>query len=210
MPQHSARGTEVDARASQALERLQHTLETLYQLEPAPTILSFIRRDRALSRERVLVREDAEGLEVAVMLPEVCFDALANDGAVNCSDAYLEAVEGVSHYLHLADRARTELPTTRLELELQAEVDKFAVLAPRPFELPTATLRLLHGRLYEHVLFLHPAESELGRRYRLANDLAARLWSQLIDEGEHATTRSLLRRFYRAGQAEKIRLVAAA
>ena len=44
----------------------------------------------------------------------------------------------------------------------------------------------------------------------LANDLAARLWSQLIRLGPAAARRSTLKRFYRASQAEKIRMVRAA
>jgi hypothetical protein len=44
----------------------------------------------------------------------------------------------------------------------------------------------------------------------LANDLAAKLWSSLIAQGQNDRTQLLLRRFYRASQAEKIRMVRAA
>jgi hypothetical protein len=66
----------------------------------------------------------------------------------------------------------------------------------------------VHSRLYERVRFLHAAGTELGDRYRTANDLAARFVRRLISGGPRST-HATLRRFYRAGQAEKIRLVAA-
>jgi hypothetical protein len=58
------------------------------------------------------------------------------------------------------------------------------------------------------VRYLHAAGTELGDRYRTANDLAARFMRRLMSFGTE-TTHSTLRRFYRAGQADKIRLVAA-
>ena len=62
--------------------------------------------------------------------------------------------------------------------------------------------------LYERVRFLHAAGTELGDRYRTANHLAARFVRRLMSCGPLAA-HTTLRRFYRAGQAEKIRLVAA-
>jgi hypothetical protein len=68
----------------------------------------------------------------------------------------------------------------------------------------------VHRRLYEDVRYLHAGQTELGQRYRLANDLAAKLWSCLIRDGQNMSIRGVLRRFYRASQAEKIRMVRAA
>ncbi|HEV8245704.1 MAG TPA: hypothetical protein VGP93_08045, partial [Polyangiaceae bacterium] len=69
--------------------------------------------------------------------------------------------------------------------------------------------RELHTRLYENVYFLHPEGSEAGSRYRLANELAARFTSRLF-HAQASDARSLLQRFYRAGQSDKIRLTRAA
>ena len=66
----------------------------------------------------------------------------------------------------------------------------------------------VHARLFERVSYLHDAGTELGDRYRTANDLAARFVRRLMMRQDDAT-HAALRRFYRAGQAEKIRLVAA-
>jgi len=89
-------------------------------------------------------------------------------------------------------------------------VDKFAILADTPHALRVTELQSLHRRLYENVRYLHASASERGQRYRLANDLAAKLWSNLIQRGHSGSNRSILHRFYRASQAEKIRMVRAA
>ena len=43
---------------------------------------------------------------------------------------YLLAVEGVSHFVYVMVRARAERPFSGLELELQAEVDKYLLSLP--------------------------------------------------------------------------------
>ncbi|HTV22080.1 MAG TPA: hypothetical protein VMG12_25495 [Polyangiaceae bacterium] len=192
------------------LVRVQRQLEAVYELEPTPDIAPFVRVDPADAREHLLVREQADAVDIIVLLPRASAEAFLSKDARLELDAYLGALEGISHFIHLADRARTELPTTLLELELQAEVDKFVILSGSPENQNTGDLVSLHRRLYEQVRFLHPSESEHGERYRLANDLAARLWSQLIRKGPAASHRDTLKRFYRASQAEKISMVRAA
>lgn len=192
------------------LIRVQRQIEAIYQLEPAPSIAPFIRVERGDTREQLIVRQSVEGLDVVVLLPEASVRALLAGDPDGDMDAYLGAIEGVSHFIHLAERARTQLPTTLLELELQAEVDKFAILTDSSVSLPTLALHDLHRRLYENVRYLHESTTERGQRYRLANDLAAKLWSQLIGHGQSHLIRTVLRRFYRASQAEKIRMVRAA
>jgi hypothetical protein len=128
--------------------------------------------------------------------------------AANEDDHWLQLAEGVSHFVYVANRARQELPATQLELELQAEVDKFVLLVLGHASYDRAEAFELHARLYENVRYLYEAGTELGDRYRTANDLAARYVRRLLALGPEAT-RTALRRFYRAGQADKIRLVAA-
>jgi hypothetical protein len=192
------------------LVRVQRKIEAIYELEPGPAIAPYVRVDLDDAREQLLVRQSEESVDVTVLLPLASAQALLSRGASLNLDAYLEAIEGVSHFIHLADRARTELQTTLLELELQAEVDKFLILADQQETHSIVELVSLHRRLYEDVRFLHASATEHGQRYRLANDLAARLWSQLIRQGPSAARRGTLKRFYRAGQAEKISMVRAA
>ena len=187
--------------SASALRRLQRTLERYYGLERAPDVVRFVAPGDGETREHLLVRETDDALEIKLVLPPIAPEFGLNDG-------FLQLLEGVSHFLYLVERARTGLPATQLELELQAEVDKFVLLAfsPSPLSLER---RALHEQLYEHVTYLHDANTELGERYRLANDLAARFTSRLLD-AESARARGLLQRFYRAGQGDKIRLARAA
>jgi hypothetical protein len=146
-----------------------------------------------------LLRESEGGLELALVVPA---------RAANENDEWLQLAEGVSHFVYVANRARQELPSTQLELELQAEVDKFVLLVLEQVPFDRGEAFEVHSRLYERVRYLHEAGTELGDRYRTANDLAARFVRRLMSCGP-LSTHATLRRFYRAGQAEKIRLVAA-
>jgi hypothetical protein len=186
---------------ARSLRRLQRALERYYGLERAPDVVRFVAPGDGETREHLLVRETDDALEIKLVLPPIAPEFGLNDG-------FLQLLEGVSHFLYLVERARTGLPATQLELELQAEVDKFVLLAfsPSPLSLER---RALHEHLYEHVTFLHSPDTELGERYRLANDLAARFTSRLLD-AESGRARGLLQRFYRAGQGDKIRLARAA
>jgi hypothetical protein len=129
-------------------------------------------------------------------------------------DRYCQMIEGVSHFVYLAERARRRLPLTQLELELQAEIDKYVVLVllRSPFERSRS--RALHERLYERVTYVDAAGTVEGDRYRLANDLAARMVHRLdtsyAARGRFLELRHALMRFYRMGQAEKIGLAQAA
>ncbi len=203
----AASGLEPGESLALELTRVQRQIEMIYQLEPTPPIAPFVRIEADATREQLIVRQSADFVEIIVLLSEASLEALITKDAVANMDAYLEAIEGISHFIHIAERTRTELPTTLLELELQAEVDKFAILTAGMLSLPAEELFSLHRRLYEDVRFLHASATERGQRYRLANGLAAKLWSQLINRAEDDARRETLRRFYRASQAEKIRMV---
>ena len=60
-------------------------------------------------REALLLRESEGELEVALVVPST----VANE-----SDDWLQLAEGVSHFVYVTNRARQELPSTQLELEL--------------------------------------------------------------------------------------------
>lgn len=150
-------------------------------------------------RESLLLRETEGELEMALVVPH---------GAANDHDGWLQLAEGVSHFVYVANRARQQLPSTQLELELQAEVDKFVLLVLEELPFDRGDALETHSRLYERVRFLHEPGTVQGERYRTANDLAARFARRLLSLGPSAT-HAKLRRFYRAGQAEKIRLIAA-
>jgi hypothetical protein len=181
------------------IRRLQRRLERFYGLERGPNVQNFLRLGAACTREQVLVKQSYEGVYVAVLFPQ---DQIPRE-PLQPSDDWAQLIEAVSHFLFLSERARIELPTTQLELEIQAEVDKFVVLSPAAGAAATS-LGDLHRWLYDEVRFLDAPESEQGARYRLANRLAARYLSRLVQSGTPERWRRHLCAFYRAGQAEKI------
>jgi hypothetical protein len=188
------------------LRWLQRRLEHFYGLERAPDVLDFVRIGDNDSRETLLLRERGGELEIALVLPTTATES----PSPSAGDVWLQLVEGVSHFVYIAERARTGLPATRLELELQAEVDKFVLLTLRRRPVQTSRCRTLLDQLYARVRFLDPPGSEAHDRYRLANDLAARFVARLLGHGRWNKVERELRRFYRSGQAEKIRLASAA
>lgn len=163
----------------------------------------FVREGDHGSREVVLLRESEGELEIALVLPPES-KQISEGGALN--DVWLQVAEGVSHFLYLAERARVRLPVTQLELELQAEVDKFVL----SLELSTDSARRLFDRMFDSPRFLDEAGTEAGERYRLAHHLAARFVARVIVANDQTRAQERLRVFYRAGQTEKIRLARAA
>jgi hypothetical protein len=181
---------------------MQAALERVYGLDRVVDVGDFVKDADEGGRESVLLRESDDGLEMSVQLPRLQDDASL--------DGLCQIIEGVSHFVYLVERARSQRTTTQLELEMQAEVDKWLLLAAamRAFDVPrSATLR---ERLYERVTFAADAASETGERYRVANDVAhafvRRLERRYVHGRKFAAMRSELRRFFHQGQEEKLRL----
>lgn len=193
-----------EGRLARAARDLQERLESFYALEPGPDITDFVFATAPSEREQLLVQHEDDEVALALYVPE----ATATDTDV-VDDAYLQLVEGVSHFVYVTERARTDLPATELELELQAEVDKFVLLAFDGQRLAndraTEVLRALH----DNARYVHPDTTERGIRYRLATHLAARLSARMLHPSRAHKARSLLQRFYRSGQGEKIRIASA-
>jgi hypothetical protein len=185
------------------LRRIQRELERYYGLERAPNVTRFVREGDLGTREVVLLRESEGELEIALVLPPESREISAGSAL---SDVWLQVAEGVSHFLYLAERARVNLPVTQLELELQAEVDKFVL----SLEFCRESAAQLLDRLFDSPHFLDPEDSEAGARYRLAHQLAARFVARVVVANDRERVRARLRSFYRAGQAEKIRLASVA
>lgn len=190
-------------RRQRELRRIQERLERIYGLERAPNVTRFVREGDCGSREVVLLRESGDELEIALVLPPES-NQIPEGGAL--SDVWLQVAEGVSHFLYLAERARVHLPVTQLELELQAEVDKFVL----SLEFSTDSARELLSRMFDRPRFLDAEGTEAGERYRMAHQLAARFVARLILARDRRRAEQCLRTFYRAGQTEKIRLARAA
>lgn len=208
------------------LERIQTELQWLYDLELPHRVSDFLTTDTDLARrlggvngdadETLFVRQSgSDTVDVSLYIDAGVLRRLEERPADAPWDAtalqdWWQALEGVSHFLCVAWRASCDRHISALEMELQAEVDKFLLTA--------STLAASHGNpslpslyhtLFERTELRQGLRPELRHRYRRASQLAAsycqrlrqnhRIWpvdGELLRE---------LRRFYRfdAGGKER-------
>lgn len=206
---------------------LQRHLERLYEVEVEHDVDDFLVTDPDLARhldnsatsrevpEKLLVCEDGDSLDIALYLDQALVGRLREDDPTerlhdgNLSD-YWTALEGVSHFLYVAWSAGYQRGVSPMELEMQAEVDKYvcaAVLLGRQGEgrIPGA----LHSRLFDDVSFDTALDAEGLSRYQDANYYAGRYCSSLQNSYFRGQQRggllNELRRFYRLSRDGKIR-----
>jgi len=204
------------------LARLQLGLEALYRVETRLPIEAFVvgaaARDAALGggartpREQLVIREADGELAMALFVDEAALSNLERHDPAdrldqhNFSDFCL-AVEGVSHFIYLALCAAGDRAVSQLELELQAEVDKYAccvLLAGRDPEL--------RRRLYGDVRFADDLDADERARYQAANAgadrYAAALERRFVQTDRTEALLAELRRFYRMALADKLGRIA--
>ncbi|HZY03930.1 MAG TPA: hypothetical protein VFF02_10555 [Anaeromyxobacteraceae bacterium] len=174
-------------------------------------------------REALLVRQEEGGLALGLFLDEaVLRGAAAADPhhprpqltRRSCLDEVACAAEGVSHFVYLATRAVAGRPVSLLELEVQAEVDKFALLL---LHLWRRGLRRASGalrrRLFERVGYQEGLGEEDLERYRTANRLgggyARWLEGRFVEDADVEGLLRELRASYRLGGGEKLGHLAA-
>jgi hypothetical protein len=199
-------------RRASILSRLQRGLEILYRVETNLQVDAFVideeqRRRSGVARaprEQLLVREDGGELGMGLFVDRAALANLErNDPSLGLSDAnfadFCVALEGVSHFVYLALCAAGHRRVSALELELQAEVDKFVCCVLLQGAAPDR--RNLRRRLYGDVRFLDDLDADELDRYRTANAEAARyaeaLERRFVREDRVVDMLGELRRFYR-------------
>lgn len=196
--------------------RIQRGLENLYRLHRAADVDAFITHACDDEREALFVRQTDDGLELRLRIPRLDRAGGSPVGRMDLPrdhdaqlDPICQIIEGVSHFVYLADRASRDRETTQLELELQAEVDKYVVLAASLETFDESTSRRLRERLYETVVFAHAPNTIEGERYRVANERARRFTGRLerefVARARYAELRAELRRFFHMSQGDKLR-----
>lgn len=179
------------------LERLQQGLEQLYRVDTRLQVRDFVIDGEARARlglarnprEQLIVNQRDGELDIGLFIDEGALDNLArNDPAVRLDetnlDDFLLTLEGVSHFVYLCWRALAQQRVSALELELQAEIDKYAttVLLMESFgEVPA---RLPHT-LFRAIELADDLDDDEQVRYRVAN------------ENAHRYSESLSRRYVR-------------
>ncbi len=210
--------------AQGTLAYLQEQIESIYGVRAPPVRDYLVAREAAVAvgarpraPEELLVLQEADALSLGLYLDEAVMAAAgAADphhrrprltargvlGEVAC------AAEGVSHFVYLSTRAEADRPVSLLELEVQAEVDKFALLLLHLWRRRLRRLsRALRRRLFERVHYRAHLDAEALERYRTANRLgggyARWLEGRFVDEADIEGFLRELRASYRLGGGEK-------
>jgi hypothetical protein len=205
--------------AGSVLVDVQRRLEALYALPPEAPVTEFlIPADDAAAYpgggSRTLISRDGDGVALGVVLePGVGARLAEQDPRERLDrrnlDSFCTATEEVSHFVYLLFCARTERTVTELELELQAEVDKYLCAAfLLSLQNDGAVSSRLRDLLFRGYRLADAMSDERAERYHAASQLAWRYCGHL--EAAYlrgSRLRDLAResrRFYRLGQREKL------
>jgi hypothetical protein len=206
------------------LGRLQRQLNDIYQVSADYDIRDFLVTDPRLanclsqgtmlgdSNETLLMSEDEQGLALSLFLDGELLQRLEDADPMSRLRTHLlddlwQVLEGVSHFNCVVWKASQDRNVSLLELELQAEIDKFvSTVLIALGQGRSDLLGRLHGWLFEEISFRDDLDAEQRDRYRAANDYAARfchaLRTHLVRDAE--TVLPELRRFYRLPVSDKI------
>ncbi|HUJ25266.1 MAG TPA: hypothetical protein VLW85_04555 [Myxococcales bacterium] len=167
--------------------------------------------------EALILSEQGEELRVGLYLDERVLAQLGRSASDPWTherlSGFCAAAEGVSHFLYLVHRAGLGGQVSHLELEAQAELDKYlAVLLQLWATGRRAASPALRRRLFESFT-LRPGLSAAERdRYRLASALAAAcaraLEARYVLQGRLDALLREVRRLYRMSGGEKFSALA--
>ncbi|MEW5853725.1 MAG: hypothetical protein AB2A00_33430 [Myxococcota bacterium] len=234
----------------EALEKLCRMLARIYAVEEPPAVTPFLVDEDGLqalascgaitprtgAREEVFVLDDGHEVSLAVYLDErarqAVSDCVRDDGLALSTEQFGDfcvALEGVSHFLLMSHRAQAEQPVTELELELQAEVDKYVVARLSPWvhaitltaegEEPRASVSLVDARaapdpgelqrvLFQSYALAEHLRTEQVERYvtasRLAQRYCRRLERDYLHSRRHSRALADLCAFYRKSQVGRL------
>lgn len=206
------------------LDTLQRHLSDIYRVERGYDVRDFLITDPRLAElygrgamlantsETLLMSQDDDGLAVSLFLDSGMLERLESADPFSRLEAsqlddLWTALEGVSHFNCVVWKAAEERPVSLLELEMQAEIDKFVSTTLLAIEQGDADLlHRLHGWLFDEISFHDDLDETQLERYRAANEYAARfcrgLRARLV--GDSADVFDELRRFYRLQLNDKI------
>jgi hypothetical protein len=216
------------------LRKLQALLARINDAAVAEDVCDYLITDRAQLRrlhapsaasatpEALLVAEQDGALDMGLYLDPALLARLSASAPLTCLDDdnledFCTALEGVSHFNCVAWCAARGWSVSLLGLEMQAEIDKYAAtVLLAGSQRGGALMRGLHPQLFERVRFRDDLDAALRRVYFEANRYAARFCRRLEDrflrrrEARVVEMLGELRRFYRLGDAGKLRAIEAA
>lgn len=208
------------------LQRLQRAIEELYDVQVDAEVADYlvdqkthalIPGSQAHIPEQLFCRSHADGeVEIALYISPVVLAHLHQDDpferlhAGNLED-FCIAAEGVSHFVYLAWRASCEQSLSALDLELQAEIDKFC-LCVGLWHAQKAANPVVHRALYDQLFKRYSLHDGLSaqeqQRYHVASRAAAQEIAVWLKQGDDASVQRLLRRarsYCRRPRSQKLR-----
>jgi hypothetical protein len=204
------------------LDALQYKLETIYEFQVEQRIDDYLTTDQKFvaeitrsegsAREQVLLRQEGNDYWLSLYLDEQVYNRFSQPSVPEAmchqqAGDFCLAVEGVSHFLYLCWNVNYEREVTKLELELQAEVDKYLML----LEFATTDSGLVHPWLFDNWKLEEGLNDEEQARYEKANRYASKYCKGLQQRytGIGQTNEMLreLRRFYRKTQKQKLHMI---
>ncbi len=207
------------------LRQIQELIGGIYDVSVAHDVYDFLVTDRghlpAAARsgaadEELIVAAEADAVGVSLYLDPALLERLREADPIvrlhagNVAD-YCTALEGVSHFLYFAWNTGHDKPVSRLELELQAEIDKYVasyLLLRRQFpdRFPAELLRVLFERTRIDPSLAQGHESLYRAASRYAEKFCRRLDRALRESRREFEQEVLaeLRRFYRLTDSRKL------
>jgi hypothetical protein len=207
------------------LRQLQELIGGIYDVPISHDVYDFLVTERAelphttraaTAEEELIIVEEPDAVGVSLYLDQALLERLNRADPIEHLDAgnvadYWTALEGVSHFVYFAWNAAHDKPVSLLELEMQAEIDKYvasyALLRRQsPERFPAELLRLLFERTHVDPTL---TQSRQGM-YRAASRYAEKFCRRL-ERGLRASRTELkhdvlaeLRRFYRLSDHRKV------
>ncbi len=194
-----------------ALDAWQDRIEARYDLSLSVRVSDHVFTDErqrmqlaaGAAREQLLVSLNGDELQMSLFLDPSLIAA-----APHSLDALAAVLEGVSHFVCVAWRAERDATCTALELELQAEIDKFVLLLATH-----GPPEKLFASLFDNARFDPTLGSVLRQRYIDAHRSAAQACQWLLRHFEGKLERpeayAWLRRLYRMSAQQKMALLGA-
>ena len=210
------------------LAPFQRQLERIYEVEIPHSVDDFLITDREVLKniqgdeaydepeidEKLLVVQDGDNLDISLYISDDVMSRLADDDPEarlhegNIAD-FCTAMEGVSHFVYLIWNASYERGISLMELEMQAEIDKYvstAFLFGQQYSgrIPPS----LYRWMFEQPDFDSSLDRESLERYRDANYYAAKYCARLerryLARNGQAGMFNDLRRLYRLTNNAKL------
>lgn len=210
------------------LDYFQQQLQTIYEIEVEHSVNDFLITDKVLAdhlssessnnnHERLLISEYEYGLDLSLYISEEVYQHIENSHPINLvkqgkHSEFCLMLEGVSHFLYVVWNANHHKQVTLLEMELQAEIDKFILMQTLiDHEQESDSINDLRNWLFENNSYNSELSSNELERYEQANYYAAKYCMALQQNyklsGLNPELLNDLRRLYRMSQQEKMRYI---